>query len=331
MQVIYSKTNTHGNFTGLLGVLSLNFWITIFGFMFIFFFLFIVTIKYSMSRSTIALAVLDSATLIVKAFLGQGFDDDVFLKSHHGLKKTFILQLQLLSLVGAMVFWIYSGCLISFFTFSSNGPPINFVIDLKDSPMKFYLRNGTLALERLIKALNMTKLPKSIVVNSNSDIYEKILLDLANGISGIGGIGESQVWQKIINRDDLDHCVFGMHTLTEFPNYPIGWLFPKNSILKPLFDWFYMRKREHGMIQKLHDEQYNYKKDCATEPFNSVDFQTVTLLFVLLSVGVLLAIILFIAEKYFLINAFGFFGDGERESTSVMSQPVCEKCGTSKT
>ena len=104
VQVIYSKTSAQGNLTGLLDVLSTNLWITIFGFMFIFFLLFVVTIKYSMPKSTIALAILDSAVLIVKAFLGQGFDEDVFRNSHYGLKKTFILQLQLLSLVGAMVF-----------------------------------------------------------------------------------------------------------------------------------------------------------------------------------------------------------------------------------
>ena len=74
-----------------------------------------------------------------------------------------------------------------------------------------------------------------------------------------------------------------------------------------------MRKREHGVIQKLHDEQYNYKEDCAIEPFNSIDIQTVTLLFALLSVGVLLAIISFAAEKFLSFNAFGFLGDRDEE------------------
>ena len=57
-----------------------------------------------MTKSTIALAILNSVALIIKAFLGQAFDENVFLKSHYGLKNTFILQLQLLSLVGAMCF-----------------------------------------------------------------------------------------------------------------------------------------------------------------------------------------------------------------------------------
>ena len=197
VQVIYSKTSTQGNLTGLLGVLSTNLWITIFGFMLIFFLLFVVTIKYSMPKSTIALAILDSAVLIVKAFLGQGFDEDVFCNSHYGLKKTFILQLQLLSLVGAMVFWIYSGCLISFFTFSPSAPPINFISDLEHSPMKFHLHNHSyFVYEIVIKVLG--KAPKSIDVGPTFDIYKKVVLDIANGTKGISGISENFIWQKII-------------------------------------------------------------------------------------------------------------------------------------
>ena len=149
-----------------------------------------------MPRSTIALAILDSAALIVKAFVGQGFNEDVFLKSHFGLKKTFVLQLQLLSLVGAMVFWIYSGCLISFFTFSSSGPPINFIKDLKESPMKFYVWNNSLPFNHIRRSLN--EVPKSIV-ESTSDTIKKVLLEMANGAEGIGVIKEGYLLQKIIS------------------------------------------------------------------------------------------------------------------------------------
>ena len=99
--------------------------------------------------------------------------------------------------------------------------------------------------------------------------------------------------------DNLDHCIFGLHTLPEFPRPPMGWLFPRHSILKLLFDKFILRKRELGVIQKLYDDQYKHKTECTDEPFNSIDFQTVTLLFVLLAIGIILAIIAFAVEKYF--------------------------------
>ena len=111
-----------------------------------------------------------------------------------------------------------------------------------------------------------------------------------------------------------------MHRLPEFPKSPMGWLFPRNSMLKQLFDGFIMRKKEHGLIQKLYDDQYNHKTECTNEPFNSIDFQTVTLLFALLSVGVILAIISFAVERYLFIN--GTFGDRymERYASSVRLQ-----------
>ena len=164
-----------------------------------------------MSKSTVALAVLDSAALIVKAFLGQGFDEDVFQKSHYGLKKTFILQLQLLSLVGAMVFWIYSGCLISFFTFSPSAPPINFISDLKDSPMKFHLMNSSMVYAYVKKSMN-NEVPKSIVAGTTYVVYEEVVLDIANGIEGIGGLSEHFTWQKIVT-ESISNCLRYIHFL----------------------------------------------------------------------------------------------------------------------
>ena len=98
--------------------------------------------------------------------------------------------------------------------------------------------------------------------------------------------------------DDLDPCLFGTHALQEIPATSIGWLFPKNSILKPLFDWFYRRKREHGVVQKLYEESFKDKIGCSADaPFNSIDIQIVALLFLVLSVGIVLAVIMLSFEK----------------------------------
>ena len=138
---------------------------------------------------------------------------------------------------------------------------------------------------------------------------------------------KSRLYQSVLFPDNWDHCVFGMHTLPELPKHSLGWLFPRNSILKPLFGWFYNQKREHGIIQKLYVDQYKYKTECTDEPFNSIDFQTVTLLFVLLSVGVILAIISFAAEKYFCSTSFNimdppwvFFSQKNRSKSSKSSK-----------
>ena len=52
-----------------------------------------------------------------------------------------MFQLQILSFLGAIVFWTYSGCLISFFTFSDSGPPIHSLSELTKKP---YIRLETI-------------------------------------------------------------------------------------------------------------------------------------------------------------------------------------------
>ena len=81
-ELIYLRKNTHGKLTSLLDVLNIHFWLAIIMFMLIFLFIFIITTKFSMSKSVIAKSMLDSTTLIIKAFVGQGFDETNFLESH---------------------------------------------------------------------------------------------------------------------------------------------------------------------------------------------------------------------------------------------------------
>ena len=102
----------------------------------------------------------------------------------------------------------------------------------------------------------------------------------------------------VICIDDWDQCQFDAKTLTEIKDTKIGWLFPKDSILKKLFEWFYLRKRENGVIQKLYDRHFKEKIGCNDDKsFNQIDIHTVLLLFALLAVGVTVAIVTFAVEK----------------------------------
>ena len=94
-----------------------------------------------------------------------------------------------------MVFWIYSGCLISFFTFVPGGSPINFISDFKDSPMTFYLQR---VLNHGIKdVLNEPTLPKSISTNR---LISEVLKDMASGKEGLGVIADRQVWRNLVSK-----------------------------------------------------------------------------------------------------------------------------------
>ena len=85
--------------------------------------------------------------------------------------------------------------------------------------------------------------------------------------------------------------------MLELPKNKIGWLFPNNSILRPLFDRFFMKHRENGVIAKLKREFMKNEVTCPTEPFNQIDFKTLGVLFGLLLSGILLALFTIGIEK----------------------------------
>ena len=55
------------------------------------------------------------------------------------------------------------------------------------------------------KAMN-NEFPKSIVAGTTYDFRKKVVLDIANGIEGIGGLSEHFTWQKIIT-ESISNCL----------------------------------------------------------------------------------------------------------------------------
>ena len=97
---------------------------------------------------------------------------------------------------------------------------------------------------------------------------------------------------------NVSPCQLGRHVIPELPVAKVGWLFPKNSMLRTLFNHFYIKQQENGVISRL--QKFHFKRDitCPHEPFNSIDFMTVAALFGLLPLGILGSLILFGFEKY---------------------------------
>ena len=300
--VVYrSDSNSVGSWNGLFKVLAKEFWFAILISMLTFLLIFILSIRYTMKGSKIFLSILNSGTIIVQAFLGQGFEPGFFHQTHVRFKQTFILQLQLLSFVGAMVFWVYSGCLISFFTFSSNQPPIRFTKDLvSEENFKFYVFNGA-TLRDIMRALDLDSTQVPNCIDSSIESYDDTIerMEAENADKHVGAIMESGGFTRIIQERGYDHCSFGTYKLPEIKDIRIGWLFPNNSILIRLFNRFLLEHIQNGVIHRLQDHYFKSRTICSIDSFNSIDFHTVTALFVLLSVGVILSIITFGGEKIF--------------------------------
>ena len=98
---------------------------------------------------------------------------------------------------------------------------------------------------------------------------------------------------------DLDPCKFGRHRIPELLDKPIGWLFPNNSILRPLFNHYTMELQESGVFHKLQNHYLPVKSECPSVPFHQIDLGTVTVIFFLFSIGLIFAILTFAAEKYY--------------------------------
>ena len=85
--------------------------------------------------------------------------------------------------------------------------------------------------------------------------------------------------------------------IKEFRTRTSGWMFPKNSILQPMFDIYKLKLYQNGMMQKLQETFLHMPKCNNGKPFVQVNFDFVAMIFHVLVVGSMLAIIIGIGEK----------------------------------
>ena len=100
--------------------------------------------------------------------------------------------------------------------------------------------------------------------------------------------------------DNLSYCDYMTTPLpeSEFPLSTIGWLYPYDSILQPIFDKYLLELSESGLLNKIMSTVIEKKQDCQEKTVIEVDFQFVNVIFYLLITGVCLALIIFILERY---------------------------------
>ena len=82
---------------------------------------------------------------------------------------------------------------------------------------------------------------------------------------------------------------------TDYPSLYDGWMYPQNSLIKKIFDHQIHKLKESGIVDKFVD-----RREFEDEPDEllAVNFQFVLILFVILSLGVVLSIIIFIFERF---------------------------------
>ena len=77
----------------------------------------------------------------------------------------------------------------------------------------------------------------------------------------------------------------------------VGWMYPKGSVLQPLFDSYWLKLYQNGVIEKLY-QRFLPPPICPNkDSYYEVNFEFAGMIFYLLILGLLLAIIVGIGEK----------------------------------
>ena len=81
----------------------------------------------------------------------------------------------------------------------------------------------------------------------------------------------------------------------------IGWLYPKNSLLKRLFDKFIISLNEKGIERKLYLKYFgNFEEDNCERETKAIRFYIVVALFKSLAIGIFIAFIVLTVEIVFM-------------------------------
>ena len=136
----------------------------------------------------------------------------------------------------------------------------------------------------------------------------------------------STTFVKCFNDFDLldegfDKCDIVGIQMKDIKPKTVGWMYPKGSVLQPLFDSYWLKLYQNGVIEKLY-QRFLPPPICPNkDSYYEVNFEFAGMIFYLLILGLLLAIIVGIGEK---IKAK--LQKKRHSKTNVIEVPPQRKC-----
>ena len=105
---------------------------------------------------------------------------------------------------------------------------------------------------------------------------------------------------SILTLGGVNLCDFLIVPLRDFKPVPSGWMYPKNSLLQELFDKYMLELSQAGVIHRIENTfSLSNSKMCDEDiGFMQMGFDYVRLFFVLLAIGLFLALVIGIYEKF---------------------------------
>ena len=121
--------------------------------------------------------------------------------------------------------------------------------------------------------------------------------------------------------DNISYCDFlevTFESTYDIPPMMQGWIYPINSMLQPIFDQFMVEVLKTGVFDRIKTNIRPPNPTCQSDGMVPIDINFVAILFILLAIGVIIAILLFILEK------FGFNCDIFKTNGNEIPECYCQ-------
>ena len=241
----------------------------------------------------------------IKALFAQGPDDNLNDSQMSSMR----LYLLSICLCGAIVFWCYSGLLVSVFTADSEEQPIKSFEDLTHQPnLKLALFKGAAESQPYITAIQknpgLEQALKSSIIWKDRGGYG--IDEFVNGPDrkNLMILGAHKMFYHSILQVDIGDklCNVKVGNLEGVKgSIKSGWIYPRNSILKGPFDTFLLHMSQSGMERKIYEKYWGFLDtiECGNQEYSPLELDIVMVLFKMLAFGLGVALLLLFSEHLF--------------------------------
>ena len=295
-EVIFWKSLNKGSgLTFFLESFSISTWLTIIGISLTVFILLLV-INLTQPKFSFNLQ-LQYRLLILKALFAKSHSID----EKHKLLFSSSMLLFTISLSGSVIFMAYKGVLTSIIAAQEVTPPFKTLNGLAQiSDFKLAVVEGS-ATNEMRQAIKGQKKYNDIYENFVKP-YENIMLTVTESFlednrvphAGLFTVSTLDFYSPM---ERIDTCDLIKIPMKEFRTATVGWMYPKNSMLQPIFDRFMKKLYRNGVIYKINTKYLQIGSICKDEGYPQAGFDVIGVLFLVLLTGISSSIILAIVEK----------------------------------
>ena len=123
---------------------------------------------------------------------------------------------------------------------------------------------------------------------------------IKNKSPNVAFVSESDTMDALARIEQKDNpfiCNLTSIEIRDFWPRKVGWMYPYDSSIQPMFDKFMLHLYESGTIRRIEYSLLTKKPCLASNEYQEISFEFVKILFVILSIGLVAAIFIGVCEK----------------------------------